>query len=290
MIEAELPDGVESPSEASLLACVATILEVGVDQLPVSGNDESAPLSGSLRRWLATRSLGLVAIADSEAFEWAGPWIAWLVSNDQPQPLAVVMFGIPSGPVWDPAGATDGSTPTIRGGLILAPLDVGLVAPVTTAEGQLAGTVSEIRVAPSAGDPTRSCEQVEAIPGKGLDGDRHAVGKGTFPSFQPGSDLTLIEAEVCDSFDPPLGPDEHRRNLVTEGIDLNQLVGVEFTVGEVRCRGARLCEPCRVVDGYASRPILRALVHRGGLRVEILNSGTIRVGDPIRTSTPIKRS
>jgi MOSC domain-containing protein YiiM len=69
--------------------------------------------------------------------------------------------------------------------------------------------------------------------------------------------------------------------VVTRGIALNDLVGHDFTIGEVRCRGMRLCEPCTVVDGYSERPILRPLVHRGGLRADILSDGTIRVGDPI---------
>jgi MOSC domain-containing protein YiiM len=106
-------------------------------------------------------------------------------------------------------------------------------------------------------------------------------GTGTFPSGPPGSALTLIEAEVCESFDPPLSPDEHRRNLVTRGIDLNALVGHRFVIGGVPCRGMRLCEPCTVVDGYASRPVLRALVHRGGLRADILEDGDIKVGDAV---------
>jgi MOSC domain-containing protein YiiM len=93
--------------------------------------------------------------------------------------------------------------------------------------------------------------------------------------------LTLIEAEVCESFDPPLTADEHRRNLVTRGIDLNRLVGSEFTIGTVRCRGMRLCEPCTVADGYASLPILRPLVHRGGLRADILADGQLHIGDEI---------
>jgi MOSC domain-containing protein YiiM len=87
---------------------------------------------------------------------------------------------------------------------------------------------------------------------------------------------------VCESFDPSLAPQEHRRNLVTRGIDLNSLVGHEFVVGAVRCRGMRLCEPCTVIDRYASRPLLRPLVHRGGLRADILTAGEIRVGDAIR--------
>ena len=123
---------------------------------------------------------------------------------------------------------------------------------------------------------------VTALPGKGLEGDRHVLGTGTFPSGKPGSALTLIEGEVCDSFEPPLTPDEHRRNLVTRGIDLNGLVGHEFTIGEVRCRGMRLCEPCTVVDRYARQPVLRALVHRGGLRADILTEGKITVGDPVQ--------
>ena len=91
----------------------------------------------------------------------------------------------------------------------------------------------------------------------------------------------MIEDEVCVSFSPPLSADEHRRNIVTRGIDLNALVGREFTIGLVRCRGMRLCEPCTVIDGYAARPILRALVHRGGLRADILEDGLITRGDAV---------
>ena len=125
-----------------------------------------------------------------------------------------------------------------------------------------------------------------ALAGRGLEGDRHVTGRGTFPSGPPGSALTMIEAEVCESFNPPLEPSDHRRNVVTRGIDLNALVGRDFSIGEVHCRGMRLCEPCTVVQRYASRPVLRALVHRGGLRADILHDGTIRVGDPVRTGPP----
>ena len=83
---------------------------------------------------------------------------------------------------------------------------------------------------------------------------------------------------------PPLSPDEHRRNLVTRGVSLNQLVGHEFLVGGVRCRGMRLCEPCTVVQHYAGRPVLRELVHRGGLRADILEDGVISVGDEVRAA------
>ena len=78
---------------------------------------------------------------------------------------------------------------------------------------------------------------MRALAGRGLEGDRHVTGDGTFPSGVPGSALTLIEAEVCESFTPPLGPDEHRRNIVTRGIELNGLVGHEFTVGAPAAAG-----------------------------------------------------
>ncbi len=65
------------------------------------------------------------------------------------------------------------------------------------------------------------------------------------------------------------------------GIELNRLVGHQFTIGAVRCRGARLCEPCTVVQRYARRPVLRELVHRGGLRADILSDGEIGVGDAV---------
>ena len=129
-------------------------------------------------------------------------------------------------------------------------------------------------------------ESARALAGRGLEGDRHVAGTGTFPSGMPGSALTMIEAEVCESFDPPLEPGEHRRNVITRGIDLNALVGHEFLIGDVPCRGMRLCEPCTVVQRYAGRPVLRALVHRGGLRADILRDGTMRVGDPVRTGPP----
>ena len=164
---------------------------------------------------------------------------------------------------------------------MVAPLDVALAPPPRAAAPTASGTVEEIRLASAAGVPSESVDSVRALPGRGLEGDRHVTGDGTFPSGVPGSALTLIEAEVCESFTPVLGPDEHRRNVVTRGIGLNGLVGHEFTIGTIRCRGMRLCEPCIVVERYASRPILRPLVHRGGLRADILEEGTIAVGDTV---------
>ena len=144
------------------------------------------------------------------------------------------------------------------------------------------GTVEAIYVAATAGEPAQALQNVWAIAGQGLEGDRHVVGAGTFPSFCPGSAPTLIEAEACESFDPPLDANEHCRNLVTRGIPLNGLVGRVFTIGQVRCRGMRLGEPCSVIQRYSAPTLVRPLVHRGGLRADILTDGTVNIGDVIR--------
>jgi hypothetical protein len=187
---------------------------------------------------------------------------------------------VPSGAVWDPAGITQQGW-RIEDGFLLAAADIALARPPRPDPAAMTGVVQALWIADSAGKPARRLQRATALAGRGLDGDRHVAGTGTFPSGLPGSALTLIESEVCDSFAPPLAADEHRRNIVTRGIDLAALVGYEFTIGPVRCRGMRLCEPCTVIEGYAARSILRALVHRGGLRVDILTDGDIAVGDAI---------
>jgi hypothetical protein len=193
------------------------------------------------------------------------------------------MYGVPSGVVWDPAGTESEVRPeSIEDGFVIAATDIALALPTRPSGPAGVGLVEQLWVADAAGAAGESRRSVTAVPGRGLEGDRHVTGKGTFPSGVAGSALTLIEAEVCESFDPPLTPDKHRRNIVTRGIELNRLVGAEFTVGSVRCRGMRLCEPCTVVQQYAGRPVLRPLVHRGGLRADILGEGEIRVGDEVR--------
>lgn len=277
-----------APDAAAFVACLATVLEVPAEHVPaVTGEEPTA--SWTLMRWLGGRGLGLVPVADPAEFSWAGPWIARVASSDEEAPRAVVMYGVPSGVAFDPTGATDAAKWRIADGYVVAGLDVARAAPRREAAPVGAGTIEAIAVATAAGAPTAEREEVEAIAGHGLDGDRHLTGSGTFPSGVSGSALTLIEAEVCESFDPPLTPNEHRRNLVTRGIALNGLVGVEFAIGRVRCRGMRLCEPCRVVDGYSERPILRPLVHRGGLRADIVEGGPIRVGDSVRALEPTGR-
>ncbi len=266
--ESELP-----PETASFLACVATIVELSFEELPRPSAGEDPATGWTVSRWLGGLGLGLARIADAASFSWPGPWIARAGGR------YVVMYGVPSGVVWDPVGGPDVEP---EDGFLIAAADIALALPPRPEAPRAIGRVETLAVADAAGEPARLLETVRALPGQGLEGDRHVTGTGTFPSGRPGSALTLIEAEVCESFDPPLEPSQHRRNVVTRGIDLNALVGHEFTVGEVRCRGMRLCEPCTVVQRYAGRPVLRPLVHRGGLRADVLRDGEIHVGDPVQ--------
>jgi hypothetical protein len=270
---------------ATLLACIATILELSPRELPTLRADDASAVEWNVSRWLGGRGLGLVRVAEPGSFAWAGPWIARLSADGRRDRRHVVMYGVPSGLVWDPAGAGALGSGTIEAGFVVAATDVALARPPSVAAPTSTGVVDSIWVAGSAGERGRTLASAYAVAGSGLDGDRYAAGAGTFPSGASGSALTLIEAEVCETFEPPLRADEHRRNLVTRGIPLNALVGCEFTIGNVRCRGVRLCEPCRVVDGYAARPLLRALVHRGGLRADVVEGGAIHVGDEVRAAT-----
>src|SRR3954470_1523729 len=106
------------------------------------------------------------------------------------------MLGVPSGVVWDPSGVTERTGWSLEGGFVVSALDVALARPPLPDGPSTPGTVEAIFVAPEAGAPARQLQEAHAVSGKGLQGDRHAVGKGTFPSGPPGSALTLIEAEV----------------------------------------------------------------------------------------------
>jgi MOSC domain-containing protein YiiM len=142
-----------------------------------------------------------------------------------------------------------------------------------------------IHIAPSAGAPMRSVRAARAIPGVGLEGDRYAVGAGTFSSGPKDHELTLIEAEAVAALAKEgvyLSPGDTRRNITTQGASLNTLVNVTFTLGSVQCRGMRLCHPCTHLERHLARPgLTAALANRGGLRAVILTPGMLTVGDAI---------
>jgi MOSC domain-containing protein YiiM len=139
--------------------------------------------------------------------------------------------------------------------------------------------VAAILVAPDAESPLTRVDAVEAVAGRGLDGDRYHDGRGTFSGRGRGYQLTLVDAEVLDSLELPW--EQARRNIVTRGIDLNALVGNRFKIGSVECVGRRLAEPCAHLEKLSRPGLLRPLVHRAGLRADILQGGHITVGDAV---------
>ena len=131
------------------------------------------------------------------------------------------------------------------------------------------------------GEAMSRVEQATARAGLGLEGDRY---------FQPAGneadrEITLIEAEAVEAMvrdeKVPFEIAESRRNVVTRGVALNHLVGREFTVGGARLKGIRLCEPCDHLQKLTRPGVMKGLLHRGGLRAQILEGGPIRVGDPV---------
>jgi MOSC domain-containing protein YiiM len=147
------------------------------------------------------------------------------------------------------------------------------------------GTIESIYIAAAAKAPMQAQNEVRAIPGVGLEGDRYALRQGTFYKPLPDFELTLIEAEAVEAMQREYGIEltsaESRRNLVTRGVALNHLVGRDFLIGEVKIRGIRLCEPCSHLEALTERPVIKGLRHRGGLRAQILSEGAIRVGDKV---------
>lgn len=145
------------------------------------------------------------------------------------------------------------------------------------------GNVVSIHTAPAAEDPMQTVDEVRAVPGLGLEGDRYFNQVGTFSKPQPDRELTLIESETIEAFRAEFGvevaPGFSRRNIVTRAVPLNHLVDREFLIGEVRLRGLKLCEPCSHLAKLNPRSdVLRGLVHRGGLRAQILTEGIISAG------------
>ncbi len=132
----------------------------------------------------------------------------------------------------------------------------------------------------------QSRDAARLIPGKGIDGDRYATGRGHYSEFPDIREVTLIESETLAALLRDHGitllPDEHRRNLTTEGVPLNHLVGRRFRVGAALLEGGRLNTPCKYLDLVTGKSVCDLLIHRSGLNARIITGGTISPGDQIR--------
>jgi MOSC domain-containing protein YiiM len=137
-------------------------------------------------------------------------------------------------------------------------------------------------------EPMISHERIRAIAGKGFAGDRYALGRGFYSDRElPGGarELTLVEIEALDAIASESGvrlePIESRRNIATEGVQVHDLIGKRFTIGEVVCEGIRDCPPCVHLEELTGKTVMKAMARRGGLRANIFTDGEIAIGDEI---------
>jgi MOSC domain-containing protein YiiM len=136
------------------------------------------------------------------------------------------------------------------------------------------GSVESIAVASEESALPDAVGEIE-VTERGLTGDRYG----------DAGDITLIAAEALEGLLADTGielsHEESRRQVLTRGIDLNALVGERFTVGTVECEGVELCEPCNHLQSITKPGVLRGLVHRAGLRADIIAPGRIAIGDEV---------
>jgi len=137
----------------------------------------------------------------------------------------------------------------------------------------MAGRVEGIYISAERGELPEPVESVRALAGRALDRTRYFFETDA----RAGAALTLIAAEAVEAMEREHGisiePRESRRNVVTRGIDVNELVGKRFRVGDVECRGVQLCEPCTTLEAMTTQGVIKGLAHRGGLNADILSDG-----------------
>lgn len=156
------------------------------------------------------------------------------------------------------------------------------------------GKLLAIAIARQAKGPMENVASVQVVLGEGLRGDRYGAGIGAAQfngRRRPANEVTLIASEAIeaanDEFNLTLDHLDTRRNLLTAGVPLNDLIGKTFCVGEVTLKGLEKCEPCGYLAKRTSAWVKPALKGRGGLRCCVIEGGTINVGDEIRLLTPV---
>ena len=149
----------------------------------------------------------------------------------------------------------------------------------------MSGRLVGIYTAAAGGKPMDARDEVRAVAGVGLEGDRYATKTGEFSERDGGGrEVTLIAREAiaaANASDLTIGEHETRRNLVTEGVDLDALIGKRFTIGDVELLGVRDCPPCAYLEKMTRPGVRAALAGAGGLRADIVRDGVIHVGDTI---------
>ncbi len=142
--------------------------------------------------------------------------------------------------------------------------------------------VIRLGIAKNNNQKIQEVEKIELLSGKGVVGDRH---------FDENNDVrnqvTLIESENIDYYNNKFNTDysylDFRRNVVTKGIQLNDLVGKKLLIGSVKIQGHDLCRPCKhLEETLKGQGIIKEFLRRGGLRCEILNSGIVNIEDEIK--------
>ena len=147
----------------------------------------------------------------------------------------------------------------------------------------MSGSVEAIFVGAVDEGPLEPAGQVQVQTGAGIDGDRYGD-----------KDITLFEAEAIEGLEADTGiklrPSEIRRNVMTRGIALNDLLGHRIRVGEVEAVVTELCHPCSHLQKLTQPGVLRGLVNRGGLNADVVAGGAIKVGDEVVDLGPAEHS
>jgi len=156
----------------------------------------------------------------------------------------------------------------------------------------MSGKIVKLLISKSIESSMQNVNQAVLEVGKGIFGDRYYNQEGTFSNkgeIEPDRDVTLIEIEKIDELNNnhnlKLTPEDFRRNIVVSNCDLNSLVGKEFQIGEVVLKGLRLCEPCKyIADKLDEKKALTQMVHKAGLRAQIISGGSIDLNSQIELS------
>jgi MOSC domain-containing protein YiiM len=149
------------------------------------------------------------------------------------------------------------------------------------------GVLTEIWMTSEAAAPVRRVPSARLLAGRGLEGDRYALGGGTWAQYPDlEKQLTLIDAAdvaaVAAEVGVPLTPGDTRRNLVTAGVDLPALVGRWFAVGDALLFGVKRCPPCTHLERLTGARLIKAMVHRGGINAAVFAGAPVAEGALVR--------